>query len=740
MSALRRAVYVMVVGALVALGLVTGSGAASAAAGDIGYPGPSFTGVSYPPTSDKPQSKLWYTDGSWYAVMFDSVSRTWHIFRLDRPTEKWIDTGVVVDTRANTLADVLWDGTRLYVASHVVTVSSDKGATASVGNSPARLYRYSYNATSKTFTLDAGFPATITNQSSESMTIDKDSTGKIFATWTQVSGNSTSGFTSAVYVNATTTSDSAWGTPFVLPVTGVNPAPDDISAVVSYRGNTGVLWSNQKDDTVYWAVHKDGDAVGTWRGAPAIRGNKAADDHLNVKALQADAAGRVFAVLKTSADAISGAPSSSAQILVASFKPATGSWTSATFGTLADCHTRPQLVLDDQNQRVHVVAAAPTASGCPFAGAAGTIYEKSAPMDTLAFPAGRGTPIIRDTVSANMNDPTVGKQSVNGSTGLVVLAGNTSTGRYWHADLSLGTAPVPVPAPTAGFTAAASSTNPLAWQFTDTSTGSPTSWAWDFGDGGTSTVRNPAHTYAAAGTYTVKLTATNSGGSNTATKSITVTAATPTPTPTGAVTAGQSTTATNTTGSATVTVPVPAGVVPGDVLVAQFTTNNAPTVSAAPAGWSTVAPRLTVGSGAALFAYYHVVTGAEPASYTWTLSAAQKWNAGMTDFHGVNTAAPFDTAATTAVDTSYSRSTLAVPGVTTVTPGAMLVGGVGADSSGVAVTPPSGTTEAFESSGAQVSELVHQALPTAGATGTRTWTYASAAASTGWVRALRPAS
>jgi PKD repeat protein len=63
--------------------------------------------------------------------------------------------------------------------------------------------------------------------------------------------------------------------------------------------------------------------------------------------------------------------------------------------------------------------------------------------------------------------------------------------------------------------------------FTDTSTGSPTSWAWNFGDpasgsSNTSTLQNPTHVFAAAGTYTVTETATNAGGSNTATKSVTV--------------------------------------------------------------------------------------------------------------------------------------------------------------------------------------------------------------------------
>jgi PKD repeat protein len=56
---------------------------------------------------------------------------------------------------------------------------------------------------------------------------------------------------------------------------------------------------------------------------------------------------------------------------------------------------------------------------------------------------------------------------------------------------------------------------PLAVQFTDTSTNSPTSWLWSFGDGSSSTSQNPSHTYTNAGTYTVRLTVTNAAGSNT---------------------------------------------------------------------------------------------------------------------------------------------------------------------------------------------------------------------------------
>src|SRR3954470_8643337 len=106
----RKARNIVVAAAATAatvLRLLSGAVPAVATAGDIGHLDQSFTGVTNPPTSAKPQSKLWYVDGFWWADMFDAVSRTWHIFRLDRATGIWVDTKVVNDTRANTLGDVL---------------------------------------------------------------------------------------------------------------------------------------------------------------------------------------------------------------------------------------------------------------------------------------------------------------------------------------------------------------------------------------------------------------------------------------------------------------------------------------------------------------------------------------------------------------------------------------------------------------------------------------------------------
>lgn len=81
--------------------------------------------------------------------------------------------------------------------------------------------------------------------------------------------------------------------------------------------------------------------------------------------------------------------------------------------------------------------------------------------------------------------------------------------------------------PTANFTSSSSSVcEGDAVNFTDASTGVPTSWDWDFGDGGTSTTQSPSYVFNTAGTYTVTMTATNTAGSDSYTTTVVVAAAT----------------------------------------------------------------------------------------------------------------------------------------------------------------------------------------------------------------------
>jgi PKD repeat protein len=711
----------LILGLLASVMAVGLAPAALGVTGDVGFRGPGYNGVTAP-TGEKPESKLWFNDGLWWASLYVPASSNWHIFSLNKSTspESWVDTGTVIDTRVNTLSDTLWTGSKLYVASHVKATSNTTG----VAGQPARLYRYSYDSGTKKYVLDSGFPNNINNVSSETMTLDQDSTGRLWATWTQQQ---------QVMFNATTTND-VWGTPAVLPVanaTGIDP--DDISTVVSFAGQLGVLWSSQSNSAVYFSVRNSNDPVGNWNPSVSVTvpGTNQADDHLNIKQLQADPSGRVFAVIKTSLDH---AGANAPQIVVLS-RSSTGSWSRATFGTVADCHTRPILMLDTTNNLVRVYATAPD-SGCAFTGSPGTIFEKTSPMSALSFAAGRGTPVIRDAASPNLNNATGSKQSVNAASGSVILASNDSTKTYWFSDESLGST---VTTPVANFTASpASGSAPLPVQFMDTSTGSPTSWSWDFGDGGTATIQGPSHTYATAGTYTVKLTATNSAGSNTSTKTglVTVTGSGGT----SGITIGSSTTANSTTAGTAVTLAKPSGAVAGDVLIASITADNNPTMSSVPTGWQPIVNGLST-AGARVFAYRHLVAAGDPASYNWTLSSPQKWGAGITAYRGVDNATPLDTAVVTAVSTSSSSTSLTLPSVTTTKANAVLIGGVGLDSgTPFLVSPPSGWVEEWEAAAGQIAEQADKLQATAGASGTATWTLSSGRAIGGWRSALRPAS
>ena len=57
-------------------------------------------------------------------------------------------------------------------------------------------------------------------------------------------------------------------------------------------------------------------------------------------------------------------------------------------------------------------------------------------------------------------------------------------------------------------------------QFSDESTGEPTSWMWDFGDGQTSQEANPSHTYTTSGSKTVTLVVSNASGTDSTVKKV----------------------------------------------------------------------------------------------------------------------------------------------------------------------------------------------------------------------------
>lgn len=406
------------------------------------------------PTGEKPQSKLWYNDGRWWASLFNTTSGNYHIYWLNLTYQTWIDTGTVLDTRAETKADCLWDGTYLYVVSGG---GADLSGAGTRYPWPAVLYRFSYNAAAKSYTPDFG-PITVRDGGAETIVLDKDTTGKLWVTYTQ---------NNKVYVNHSLASDSDWNPAAAMVVPTTDPkwtslSPDDISSLVAFDGKIGVIWSNESpgqfagssDTAFYFAYHVDGTADAIWSSRAIYRQPSAADDHINIKSLQADPAGNIYAMVKTSFNAV-GSPQ--LLLLVAKKQSGTYTWTPYVESVREDKQTRPILLIDTENRKLYVFTS--TESG-------GYIYYKSTSLSTIQFSPGPGTLFMTKNGYA-LNNLTSTKQTVNSGSGIVVMAShdneaqvdNATLDYYFHNHIAIS--PV-VPVGTATPTATARPATPTA--------------------------------------------------------------------------------------------------------------------------------------------------------------------------------------------------------------------------------------------------------------------------------------
>jgi hypothetical protein len=365
---------------------------------------------------------LWFNDGIWWGNLWDTASSEFHIFRFNAATSSWVNTGVTTETRSNTHHDVLWDGTTLYVASYRFV----NDGLPSEPNFPTTMRRYSYNSSTKTYSLLTS--RNIHNRKVETMSIDKDSSGRVWATWQQ---------DNRIYLNVTATDGTTWGTPFPHPASLGTVSVDDNSALIAFGpGKMGVMWSRQlgdANDGMYWSSHVDGAASTTWTTpVAAVKGLRSGDDHMNLKWLDSST-DRVFAAIKTSFTS-----ASQPLIQLLAFNGTT--WSAHTIATVAECPNRVIVMLDESTQRVRTFATYPKPSGTTNAGvctsSGGAIYEKSTPLDNISFTTAKTARIV--DADQYVHNVTSTKQNLNSTargtanSGLLLLADVNATSRYWH--------------------------------------------------------------------------------------------------------------------------------------------------------------------------------------------------------------------------------------------------------------------------------------------------------------------
>ena len=387
---------------------------------DVGYLDFSYGAtVKGEPTAEKPESKLWWNDGYWWGILYNDTASMYHIYKLNWNSQEWEDTGVAVDERSAARADVLWDGSKLYVLSHFGTAEANH---TSNDLNRGRLYRFSYDAATETYSLDNPY-VNINEDETEALVLDKDSTGRLWATYVS-RGVTPDQY--EVHLNTSTTGDLSWGTPFVLSVTGdmsntQRVSADDISSLVTFSDTVGVMWSNQLTDTnhFYFATHDVTDPPSmNWTLEYSSPITITANDHIN---MATSAAGHVFAAIKTSN------PNSTDSGIGLLARDTDGTFSFHELSEVGHKDTRPIVVVNDDENKVYMFVVSSTAGG-RICFTSATI---TSPLSNLSFAeSGNCTffgtssvPVfIGDTDLDNISNPTSIKPSVNMTTGLVVLA------------------------------------------------------------------------------------------------------------------------------------------------------------------------------------------------------------------------------------------------------------------------------------------------------------------------------
>jgi hypothetical protein len=450
---------------------------------------PSKTGQNSRPTGEKPESKLWYNDGSWWGILWSTAGKAYRIHRLDLTTQDWLDTGTAVDARRDSRSDVGWDGAHLYVASHIFATKATRDADCFAGldnSNCGKLFRFSYNAGTKTYTLDSGLPKTGANVRSgktETLVLAKDTTGRLWVTYVE---------DNQVIVNYSLNDGLTWATPFALPGASLDAISgstftDDIATIIAYEGHVGIMWSHQRENNlsqptndpnphsggsdcapdptvptckgsrtasdtdnvvspnINFAVHEDGADPSAWTFDTIYTAS--GDDHINVKA----AAGYLFATYKEeglakqvgllvcqiTASACRNKPDWKHYPVFKRFDNSGNSPQADLAAANSANPTRPIALVDTDHRDLYIFASVEQG----LAKQSSIRYKKTS-IDRINFPDDDGVPFITTDVLNNdptsvINDPTTTKQNVNSTTGLVVLASDAGPLRYFHNYLSL---------------------------------------------------------------------------------------------------------------------------------------------------------------------------------------------------------------------------------------------------------------------------------------------------------------
>jgi len=222
------------------------------------------------PTQDKPQSKIWFSAGAWWAILPDSIGpQVWKRNEGEWIEEKNLNKGL---QSLPGKADVYSEGENQFIVL--------------VGNCELKFLRL--KTTSKSIRMEVvnSIPIPPDCHEIETATITKDDSETLWVA---------SDWNEQVLVWSSTDQGKTWSQPVYL---GDSISKDDISIISQIKGGVSVVWSNQLEEAIYERVHLNNGLK--WSAQITVsKGNKTADDHLNSTLLED---GRLFLVTKNSVD------------------------------------------------------------------------------------------------------------------------------------------------------------------------------------------------------------------------------------------------------------------------------------------------------------------------------------------------------------------------------------------------------------------------------------------------------
>lgn len=275
-------------------------------------------------TGEKPQSKLWFHDAHWRAVL--SAPGGTKLWRLEG--RNWVESLPLSDS-VKAKADVVAVGS----LAHVLLYEGPRSRLISLEYDPAGKKYHPW--------VDRISPTAVPLESaSETATIGVDSSGRM---WLASDGET------EVHVRWSDPPYTKFSPPLTL-ASGI--APDDICALTIFPdGGVGVLWSNQRTKRYGFRKHAKGAAAEDWSPDEVPAGHSAiswqdgmADDHLNW-AVASD--GTLYAAVKTSYDT-PGYP-----LIALLVRRPSGQWDKLY--EVDDEGTRPIVLLREKENRLFVV-------------------------------------------------------------------------------------------------------------------------------------------------------------------------------------------------------------------------------------------------------------------------------------------------------------------------------------------------------------------------------------------------